>query len=134
MTSSELPWAAAQPDSLRHRRLRMTGTQPHARRGAAGRGPNWDSGPCAGHAGAARRCTKRHRRLWAQPGPRACTGRGSYASTHAHFGTAGRETLWGPRAASGPEELRDSERSHVIDRMRHWSIIGSVGPLHGPGR
>ncbi len=22
----------------------------------------------------------------------------------------------------------------VIDRMRHWSIVGSVGPLHGPGR
>jgi hypothetical protein len=39
-----------------------------------------------------------------------CTGRGSYASTHAHLGTAGRETLWGSRAASGPEELLDSER------------------------
>ncbi len=24
-----------------------------------------------------------------------CTGRGSYASTHAHLGTAGRETFWG---------------------------------------
>jgi len=22
----------------------------------------------------------------------------------------------------------------VIDRMRHWSIVGSVGPLHGQGR
>ena len=22
----------------------------------------------------------------------------------------------------------------VIDRMRHWSIVGSVGPLHGPSR
>ncbi len=22
----------------------------------------------------------------------------------------------------------------LIDRMRHWSIFGSVGPLHGPGR
>ncbi len=22
----------------------------------------------------------------------------------------------------------------MIDRMRHWSIFGSVGPLHGPGR
>jgi hypothetical protein len=29
---------------------------------------------------------------------------------HTHLGTAGRETLWGSRAASGPEELRDSER------------------------
>ncbi len=42
-----------------------------------------------------------------------CTGRGSYASTHAHLGTAGRETLFGSRAASGPEELRDSERTYV---------------------
>jgi hypothetical protein len=47
---------------------------PHAPRGAAGRGPNRDRGPCAGHAGAARRCTKRHRRPWAQPGPRAARG------------------------------------------------------------
>ena len=39
-----------------------------------------------------------------------CTGRGSYASTHAHLGTAGRETLWGSLAASGQEELLDSER------------------------
>ena len=22
----------------------------------------------------------------------------------------------------------------LIDRMRHWSIVGSVGPLHGPGQ
>ena len=41
-------------------------------------------------------------------GPRA--GRGSYASTHAHLGTAGRKTLWGSRAANGQEELLDSER------------------------
>ncbi len=45
-----------------------------------------------------------------------CTGRGSYASSHAHLDTAGRETLWGLRAASGPEELRDSERTYVFDR------------------
>ena len=49
----------------------MTGTEPHAPRGTAGRGPNWDRGPCAGYAGAARHCTKRHRRPWAQPGPPA---------------------------------------------------------------
>ena len=42
-----------------------------------------------------------------------CTGRGSYASTHAHLGTAGRETILGSRAASGPEELRDSERTYA---------------------
>ncbi len=40
-----------------------------------------------------------------------CTGRGSYASSHAHLGTAGRETILGSRAASGPEGLRDSERT-----------------------
>ena len=33
-----------------------------------------------------------------------CTGRGS---------SAGRETLWEPRAASGPEELRDLERTYT---------------------
>ncbi len=42
-----------------------------------------------------------------------CTGRGSYASMHALLGTAGSETLWGSRAASGPEELRDSERTNA---------------------
>ena len=44
---------------------------------------------------------------------RPCTGRGSYASSHAHLGTAGRETILGSRAASGPEELRDSERTYA---------------------
>jgi hypothetical protein len=60
------------------------------RSGTAGRGLNRDHGPC--------------------------TGRGGFASTHAHLGTAGRETLWGPRAAGGPEELRDSELSHGCRR------------------
>ncbi len=27
----------------------MTGTEPHAPRGTAGRGTNWDRGPCAGY-------------------------------------------------------------------------------------
>ena len=72
------PYRTAQPDSLRHRRLRMTGTKPHAPRGTAGRGTNWDRGPCAGHAAAARRCTKRHRRPWAV-GPTGTTGRGRAA-------------------------------------------------------
>ena len=57
------------------------------RSGTAGCGLNWDHWPC--------------------------TGRGSYASTHAHLGTAGRETIFGLRAASGPEELRDSERTYA---------------------
>ncbi len=58
-----------------------------ARSGIAGCGLNRDHGPC--------------------------TGCGSYAPTHAHLGTTGRETLWGQRAASGPEELRDSERTYA---------------------
>ncbi len=91
----------------------MTGTEPDAPRGTVGRGPTWDRGPRAGHAGAALRCTKRHRRLWAQQGPWPCTGRGSYASTHAHLGTAGCDTLWGSLAASGKEELRDSELTYA---------------------
>ena len=52
----------------------MTGTEQHAPRGTAGRGPNWDRGPGAGRAGAARRCTTRHRRPWAQLGPSAVDG------------------------------------------------------------
>ncbi len=57
------------------------------RSGKAGRGPN--------------------RVYW----PRA--GRGSYTSTYAHLGNAGRWTLWEPRAASGSEELRDLERTYA---------------------
>jgi hypothetical protein len=148
LTSSELPcgpYRTAQPDSLRHQRLCMTGAEPHAPRGTAGRGPR------AGHAGAARRCTKRHRRLWAQPGPLAvhrpqelrvdaCTSR--HRRPWDPSGTAGRERAGGaarlgagatcrrmhisaqpaagpargPWAACGPEELRDSERSHECRR------------------
>ncbi len=71
--------------------------------------PAADRGPRADHAGAARRCTKLHRRAGAGCGLYRdhwpCMGRGSYASTHANLGTAGRETLWGSRAARGPEEL-----------------------------
>jgi hypothetical protein len=59
----------AQPDTPRHQRLRMTGTEPHAPRGTAGRGSNRDHGPRA--------------------------GRGSYASAHAHLGTAGSGTRKG---------------------------------------
>jgi hypothetical protein len=103
----------AQPDALCHRRLRMTGTEPHASRGSAGSGtqPRPQALPCSMRAtpelhGAVRRGT-------AGRGPNRDhlprTGRGGYASTHAHLGTTGRGPLWEPRAASGPEELRDSE-------------------------
>ncbi len=52
-----------------------------------------------------------------------CTGRGSYASTHAHLGTAGRETLLASRAASGPEELRDSELTYASTH----AYLGTAG-------
>jgi hypothetical protein len=52
-----------------------------------------------------------------------CTGRGSYASTHAHLGSAGRETLWGSLAASGLEELRDSERTYASTH----AYLGTAG-------
>ena len=61
------------------------------RSGTVGRGPNRDHRP------------------W--------TGRGGFASTHAHLGTAGRETILanflGSRAVRGPEELRDSEWTYM---------------------
>jgi hypothetical protein len=103
----------------------MTGTEPHAPRGTAGRGPNWDRGPRAGHAGAARRCKKRHRLCGLNRDHGPCTGRGSFASTDAHLGTAGREALcqWGPLAASGPEELRDSERTYASTH----AYLGTAG-------
>ncbi len=71
------------------------------RSGAAGYGLNRDHGPC--------------------------TGRGSYASTHAHLGTAGRETILGSRAASGPEELRDSERTYAFTH----AYLGTAGTRKG---
>ena len=67
------------------------------RSGTAGRGPNRDHGPRA--------------------------GRGSYAPTHAHLGTAGRGTLWEPRAACGPEELCDSERTYASTH----AYLGTAG-------
>ncbi len=69
------------------------------RSGTAGRGPNLDHGPRA--------------------------GRGSYASTHAHLGTAGRGTLWESRAASGPEELRDSERTYASTHGIAAQLLGA---------
>ena len=51
---------------------------------------------------------------------RPWTGRGGFASTHAHLGTAGRETTLGKlgsRAVRGPEELLDPERETTRRRM-----------------
>ncbi len=120
------PYRTAQPDSLRHWRLGMTGTEPHALRGAAGRRPYRDREPCAGHAAELHGAAKRHRRPWSR------LGRGSRASTHAsaYLDTAGRWTLWEPRATSGLEELRDSERTY-LSRMR-ISAPPATGPARGP--
>jgi hypothetical protein len=61
-----------------------------------------------------------------------CTGRGSYALLHAHLGTAGSETILGSWAASGPEELRDSERTYAsthayLGTTGRWTRKGTVG-------
>jgi hypothetical protein len=79
--------------------LRTPELHDNARSGTAGRGLNRD------------------------PGPRA--GLGSYSSTHAHLGTAGRGTLWEQRAASGPtrKELCDSERTYVSTH----AYLGTAG-------
>ena len=99
------PPAAGPPGTVG--RARAT-PEPHGavRSGTAGCGPNRDHGPC--------------------------TGIGSYASTHAHLGTAGRETILGSRAASGPEELRDSERTNAtthayLGTAGHGTRKGTVG-------
>jgi hypothetical protein len=138
----------------------MTGTEPHAPRGTAGSGPNYDSGPRGVHgprqsctalyeaappamgstetigsalaAGATRRrmhisappAVRPYGDRWPQAGWRSCSTRsGSYALSHAHLGTAGRETILGARAASGPEELRDSERPYASTH----AYLGTAG-------
>jgi hypothetical protein len=65
------------------------------------------------------------------------SGRGSYASTHAHLGIAGRWALWRPQAASGPEEMRDLELTYAsthayLDIAGSWDPQGTAG--HGRGR
>ena len=42
---------------------------------------------------------------------------------HAPQGAAGRGTLWEPLAASGPEELRDSERTYASTH----AYLGTAG-------
>jgi hypothetical protein len=81
---------AAGPTGTVGRALATPELHGSVRSGTAGRGANRDHGPRA--------------------------GRGRYASTHAHFDTAGSGTLWELQAASGPKELRASERSHGCRR------------------
>jgi hypothetical protein len=78
------PPAAGPTGTVRSARATLHGA---VRSGTAGSGPNRDHRPC--------------------------TGRGSYALSHAHLGTAGREPFLGSRAASGPEKLLDSEWTHT---------------------
>ena len=87
-------YRTAQPDSLRHQQLRMTGTEPHAPRGTAGRGPNWDRGPLyeaaqpavgpTGTTGRARAAGATRRRMHISAPPAA-----------GPFGNAGRERAGG---------------------------------------
>jgi hypothetical protein len=78
------------PSAIPHDR---TGTEPHAPRATAGRGPNRVRGPGTGRTGAARRCTSGTVDRGPNRDYRPWTGRGGFASTHAHPGTAGRETI-----------------------------------------
>jgi hypothetical protein len=70
--------------------------------------------------------------LWATSGPEALRdSERTYASTHAHLGTTGRWTGRGPRAASGPEEQRDSEWSHGCPRDTVTVCFQSCTSGHG---
>jgi hypothetical protein len=98
----------------------MTGPETHAPLGTAGLGPNWGRGLRAGHAETARRCTKRHHLLWAQPGPwavhwprelrvDACTSR--HRLPRDPHGTAGRERAGGAaRLGAGATRRRMRHR------------------------
>ena len=123
----------AQPDSLHHRRLRMTGSEPHAPRGTVGRGPNWDRGPGAGHAGAARRCTTRHHRPWAQPGPSAVYGpRRLRVDACASRHRRPRDHSWDRGPYAGRRSLSCSTRSGPT-RLRMPTLAQpAAGPARGP--
>jgi hypothetical protein len=107
------PYGTVQPDALRHRRLRMTGTEQP--RGAAGRGPQlFVSGP-------RRSCTALREAAPPAVGPTGATGRACgprelrvYACTSRHRRPRDPQGDSGPRA--GPEELTRSGPTHP--RMR----------------
>ncbi len=99
--------------NLIHWRLRMTGTEPHTPRGTAGRGPNWDRGPRAGHAGAAL-----YEAAPPAVGSTGTIGRARAAGAtrrgmHISAPTAARPFWDRGVAASGREELRNSERTYA---------------------
>jgi hypothetical protein len=68
-------------------------------------------------------CTELYEAAPPAVGPTGTAGCGRYASTHAHLGTAGRGAHWEPRAATGPEELRDSERTYASTHV----YLGTAG-------
>jgi hypothetical protein len=126
-----------------HRRLRMTGTEPHAPspRGTAGRGTNWDCGPSR-HA-SARATPEMHGAVTVlvrsgtvgrglNRDHRPCTGRGSYASTHAHLGTAAAPAasliigILGIAGCAASGELLDSGRSAPGPAERELSLEAST--------
>jgi hypothetical protein len=49
------------------------------------------------------------------------------------LGSVGGQALRPPPALPRPPSCSPPS-SLLIDRMRQWSIVGSVRPLHGPGR
>ena len=88
----------------------MTGTEPHAPRGTAGRGPNWDRG-----RGLRRSCAERYNAAPSAVGPTGTTGRGRAAESSLRrtriLAPPAAGPARGPRASGGPEELRDSDRA-----------------------
>ena len=59
-------------------------------------------------------------------GPTGTVGRARAAEAmrrRMHLGTAGPGTFWEPRPASGPEELRDSERTYASTH----AYLGTAG-------
>ncbi len=74
--------------------------------------------------GPRRSCTALYEAAPPAVGPTGTTGRALAAeATHAHLGTAVRGTLWEPRVTSGPEELRDSERTYAS----MYACLGTAG-------
>jgi hypothetical protein len=95
----------------------MTSTEQHALRGAAGRRPNRDRGQYAGHAATAELHGAVRRGTAGPTGTTGCAGAAEATRQRMHIlapPAAGPAT--GPWVASGPEELRDSERSHGCRR------------------
>ena len=90
-------------------------------------------GPCAGHAGAAWRFTKRHRRLWALPGPSAVDGpRRLRVDACASRHRRPRDHSWDRGPYAGRRSLSCSTRSGPT-RLRMPTLAQpAAGPARGP--